>query len=217
MYKKCFPSAGWTVLKKLGSLHEQHSAVLAGGTALALQIGHRISYDLDFFTSQAFTSEQIIRKIQATGLEYQVLSESEGTFLAEINGVKFSIFNYPYPWVENPIKIGSFQMANLLDIAVMKLIAISQRGTKRDFVDLYFILQSLPFHLIASALVKKFGRKRINPIHIGKALVYFSDAEADPEPRYASKKSLPWKKIKLYFNQHCKQLTLDLRSACHES
>ncbi len=66
----------------------------------------------------------------------------------------------------------------------MKVIAISQRGTKRDFVDLFFILQDLPFHKVAEHMVKRFGKERINPIHLGKSLVYFSDAESNPEPEH---------------------------------
>lgn len=101
----------------------------------------------------------------------------------------------------------------MLDTASMKVIAISQRGTKRDFVDLYFILQKMPFHKIADHMVRRFGKERINPVHIGKSLVYFSDADSNPEPQYMKGKNIDWDKVKKFLRNHVKQFVLDLDTA----
>ena len=98
--------------------------------------------------------------------------------------------------MEKPLLHEGIPIGGLLDIASMKVIAISQRGTKRDFVDLYFILQNIPFHRIAEHMGKRFGRERINPLHIGKSLIYFSDAESNPEPEYIKGKEVGWEKVK---------------------
>ncbi|OFZ83358.1 MAG: hypothetical protein A2583_16055 [Bdellovibrionales bacterium RIFOXYD1_FULL_53_11] len=210
MHKKCLPKHGWKVLNGLELFAGHHSAVLAGGTALALQIGHRISYDLDFFTPKHFKTEDVIKYIRKAGSTYHLLSEGVDTLVAEIDGMKFSVFTYEYPFIEKTINIGKIKIASINDIAAMNLIAVSQRGTKRDFVDLYYVLQEIPFHKIAACAVKKFGRERINPVHIGKSLVHFSDAEGDPEPRYIKNRGADWGEVKGYFIKHIRQLVYDL-------
>ncbi len=210
MHRECFPEPGWKILKNLKEILIKHKAVLAGGTALALQIGHRISYDLDFFSNKDFRTESLISGIRKSGVPFQVISEGEGTLIAEIGGVKVSLFKYEYEFLERTIPCQGIPLAGILDIASMKVIAISQRGTRRDFVDLYVILQEMPFHKIADHMIRRFGKERINPVHIGKSLVYFSDAESDPEPAYLKGKEIPWEKIKKFFRGHVKQYVLDL-------
>ena len=117
-----------------------------------------------------------------------------------------------YPFLEKPTPCEGINIAGVLDIAAMKIIAISQRGTKRDFVDMYFILQGVPFHKVAEHMVRRFGKGRINPIVIGKALVYFSDADSNPGPEYIGE-AVEWEVIKTFFRQHAKQFVLDLKTA----
>lgn len=210
MHKECFPEQGWIVLKSLKDMFTRYNATLAGGTALALHLGHRISVDLDFFTDKDFEVESIISEIRKTGHPFQLISEGEGYLIANIEGIKISIFKYDYPFLEKPVTYKGIRVAGILDIASMKVIAISQRGTKRDFVDLYFILQETPFHKIAGHMVKRFGKGRINPIHIGKSLVYFSDADSNPEPEYIGGRDVSWEKVKRFFKNHIKQFVLDL-------
>ncbi len=213
MHKGCFSEQGWKVLKKLKGVFVKHNAVLAGGTALALHKGHRISYDLDFFTNQDFQAESVISGIRKSKLPFQVISEEKGTLLAEVGGIKVSLFRYDYKFLEKPIAFSGIAIAGILDIASMKVIAISQRGTKRDFVDLYVILQETPFYKIAEHMIKRFGKERINPVHIGKSLVYFSDADSNPEPIYMKGKYINWEKAKKFFRTHVKQFALDLDAA----
>lgn len=210
MHRECLPEPGWKVLENLKEILIKHKAVLAGGTALALQIGHRISYDLDFFSNQDFQTESLISDIRKSGVPFQVISEEEGTLIAEVGGVKVSLFKYEYAFLEKTIPFQAIELAGIMDIASMKVIAISQRGTKRDFVDLYVILQEMPFHRIADHMIRRFGKERINPVHIGKSLVYFSDADSDPEPAYLKGKEIDWERIKKFFRGHVKQCVLDL-------
>ncbi len=95
----------------------------------------------------------------------------------------------------------------------MKIIAISQRGAKRDFFDLYFILQTIPFWKIAENMTKRFGHDRINPLHIGKSLVFFDDAEADPDPNFIDLKNPTWNNVKKFFRKSVQQMVLDLEKA----
>lgn len=212
MHRECLTKEGWEVLATLKPILLKHEAVLAGGTALALQIGHRMSLDLDFFTTKVFNSEPIISAIRKTGQSFRILAEEEGHIVMDIEGVKFSLFHYAYPFLDKPARYQGINIAGILDIAAMKIIAVSQRGTKRDFVDMYFILQNIPFHKVAEHMVRRFGKERVNPVLIGKALAYFADADSNPEPEYI-KIMVKWEKIKTFFKQHAKQFVLDLINA----
>lgn len=213
MHRKCLPDRGWKVLRALKGLLKRYDAVLGGGTALALHLGHRVSADLDFFTPEEFSVESIISGIRTKKLSFKMLSEGEGYFIADVDGIKVSVFKYEYPFIEKTSLYEGVPIAGVLDIASMKLIAISQRGTKRDFIDLYFILKETPFHKIAGHMVNRFGKERFNPVHIGKSLVYFSDAESNPEPAYIKGKAVDWEKVKDFFKRHLKQFVLDLDAA----
>jgi hypothetical protein len=213
IHRKCLAPKGWTVLKKLGNLVTKHVFVLAGGTGLALWIGHRISYDLDFFTLHDFRNDALILEIKKTTKDYQVVSEEEGSLTLEIEGVKVSFFKYEYPFIAESARLGQAMLAGILDIAAMKVIAINQRGVKRDFVDLYAILQEIPFHIVARHMIMRFGKERITPVQTGKSLVYFADADTNPDPAYRKGMELNWDHIKKFFRAHVKQYVLDLEAA----
>jgi len=210
VHKACLPNEGWKVLRDLSGIVAKYRAVLAGGTALALRLGHRISLDLDFFTDAEFDSEKVISAMRKTRFSFRVLSEAKGSLIMEADGVKTSLLFYEYPFLDKPTLFHKIPIAGLLDIAAMKIIAINQRGTKRDFIDLFFVLQNVPFHKIAEHMVKRFGRERINPVQIGKSLVYFADVEADPDPEYTRGNESDWQMIKTFFRNHVKQFTFDM-------
>lgn len=213
MHFKCLPPNGQTLLKKLSKTVHAHQFVLAGGTALALQLGHRISVDLDFFTTKTFSTEKVFQEIKKPGLNPFIMEESEGSLTVTIDGTKVSMFRYPYPFIEKMGDADGVPVAGITDIASMKIIAISQRGAKRDFIDMYFILQTTPFWKVAENMVKRFGLDRINPVHIGKSLVYFNDADTDPDPRFCGKERPNWEIVKRFFTMHVKQIVLDMEKA----
>jgi hypothetical protein len=231
-YKACLPDNGWRVLTTLRGIIQANQFLLAGGTALALQKGHRISYDLDFFTLLSFSNDKLISEIKKTAmaaplpehllsagllLDFQIVAEEEGSLTLEIERVKVSFFRYEYPFLDRIVEIKQTRMAGVLDIAAMKVIAIIQRGAKRDFIDLYTILQEIPFHKLAGHMIKRFGKERVNPVQMGKSLVYFADADTNPEPAYRKGVGLSWEDVRKFFRTHVKQFVFDLEAAKKES
>jgi hypothetical protein len=216
IHRDSLSARGWTVLKKLEDIVPKHAFVLAGGTALALQKGHRISYDLDFFTLQQFRNDALIPEIKKVVKNFEVLSEGEGSLTLDIGGVKVSFLKYDYPFTAETVMHGRTRLAGVLDIAAMKVIAVTQGGAKRDFVDLYTILREVPFHRIAGHMMTRFGKERINPVQTGKSLVYFADADTNPDPAYRKGAELDWEDIKKFFRGHVKQFVLDLDAAKKE-
>jgi predicted nucleotidyltransferase component of viral defense system len=213
MHYKCLPFEARELLKKLVKTLRTHRCVLAGGTGLALQLGHRISVDLDFFTRKTFSTEKVFQEMRRLGLNPRVLEESEGSLTVIIDGTKVSLFRYPSPFIDEMKDSDGMPVAGVIDIASMKIIAASQRGAKRDFFDLYFVLQDIPFWKIAENMVKRFGNDRINPVHIGKSLVFFNDADSDPDPRLLGKDKLSWEKVKKLFIKNVQQMVLDMEKA----
>lgn len=191
----------------------KHNFILAGGTALALQIGHRISVDLDFFSERQFSTDALYRGLQKAGLKPVVQQETEGTLTAMVNEVKVSMLHYPYIFLDKKLSWKGIDIAGMIDIAAMKVMAITQRGAKRDFVDLYFILQDAPFRKIAENMIKRYGADRLNPVNIGKAIVYFSDADIDPDPQYCGKEKPDWNSIKKFFVKNVRQMVMDMQEA----
>lgn len=171
---------------------------LAGGTALALQGGHRRSVDLDFFTKKKLFNEKKIEENMSECGEWITNFISNGTLYGEFLGAKMSFIAYHFfTPTESMRKHGTISILAPLDIAVMKIIAISQRGRKRDFFDLYWICQNArPLYDILLRVHKQYSVSQ-NIVHILKALVYFEDAESDPEPEIYFDAN--WKKVKSFF------------------
>lgn len=213
MHLNCLPSDVRGLLKDLSGIVHVHDFILAGGTALALQIGHRLSVDLDFFTARPFSTEEIFSELRRLDLDPVILEESAGSLTVTLNKAKVSMFHYPYPFTGKEKEIKGIPVAGIIDIASMKVIAISQRGARRDFVDLYFVLQEIPFRKVAENMIERFGRGRINPVHIGKSLVFFNDAESDPDPRYTGTESPDWEDVKTFFTNNVQQMVLDMDKA----
>lgn len=188
----------------LGKSHLMDNVYLAGGSACALQLGHRISVDLDFFTAKEFDSKELIRSLKRIG-KFKVEKQSWGTILGVFEEIKFSLFVYKYP-VLFPFKtLFDINILDLRDIAAMKIDAISTRGIKRDFIDLYFICQhGLSLDETFSFYNRKYGALASNIVHIQKSLVYFVDAEASIMPKMLKK--IDWEKVKKYFEHEVRKL-----------
>jgi hypothetical protein len=167
---------------------------LAGGTALALHIGHRKSIDLDFFNMGKFDEDKISLYLTQLGGNISVVEE--GTIHAFVRGVKISFLYYPYPLLRGPHRHEAIDIASVEDIACMKIIAISQRAEKKDFFDLYEIFHLLAPSEIGAMMLEKYGRSRINYIHILKSFFYFDEAEKSFEP--VSLQGVSWEKVKAY-------------------
>lgn len=183
-----------------------NSWYLAGGTALALQTGHRRSVDLDFFTTKKLFNEKKMEENMSGYGEWITSSISDGTLYGEFFRAKISFIAYPFFTPAVPMRqFGTVFLLTPQDIAVMKIIAISQRGRKRDFFDLYWICQNTQPLLDSILNVHKQYSVRQNLTHILKSLVYFNDAESDPAPEIYFKAS--WKDVKDYFKKEVVHIT----------
>jgi predicted nucleotidyltransferase component of viral defense system len=133
-----------------------HDFYLAGGTCLALQIAHRRSADFDFFTPADFDTSVIVNRLTQMG-SYQRDNEERNTINGSLNGVKISFSGYRYDIIDNFKIFNKIRLAGLKDIAAMKLEAIAGRGSKKDFIDLFFLLQQYTLEEIFSFHVRKYG------------------------------------------------------------
>jgi len=156
---------------------------LAGGTALALHLGHRRSMDLDFFISQAFQGTGLLALLRRIG-ECQVRRNDPGTLTARLMGVEVSFIKYEYPMLDSPMAAEfGLSIAQVRDIACMKLSAIMGRGSRRDFVDLYAVCQhGHSLETVYGWFQHKFRGITYDPYHLAKSLVYFLDAEEERMP-----------------------------------
>lgn len=179
------------LLIKLMQMPELEPFVLVGGTALALQIGHRISVDLDLFAHQPFDNLRMTKQLSVLG-KVEVINTSPSILQMTINEVKVDMVNYPYDFIQNYETVENVRLLPIDKIAVMKLMAIANRGTKRDFVDLYFLLKKYSFMEIMQFFSLYFPH--VNPFHILKSLSYFEDAENQTMPTMLEKTD--WEKVK---------------------
>ncbi|MFH0925531.1 MAG: nucleotidyl transferase AbiEii/AbiGii toxin family protein [bacterium] len=176
---------------------------LAGGTGLALQLGHRLSIDLDFFSFELFNLDVLIEKINPE----KILFSDEGTIHCEKNGVKLSFLFYREPLVYSELRWLDIKMADWKDIAAEKIKAISQRGAKKDFYDIYAVLKlKLRISELCEIFKKRFTSSGINKYHVLKSLVYFEDAEDEPEPIILIKDNdWQWEKVKGFFEGNVRE------------
>ena len=166
------------LLKKIQSLPNVSGLRLVGGTALALHIGHRKSVDLDLFgrfdASISFRSLLLNAGYVADGAEVGAIQS------LKVNGVKVDFVNYPYSWMCGAIAEDGMTLADIQDIAAMKLSAAANRGKKKDFVDIAFLLERFSLSEMFELYQKKFSVTEFS--FALRGLTYFDDAEDDPMP-----------------------------------
>jgi len=184
------------LLKKLRFL-KNYGFYMAGGTALALQIGHRTSLDFDFYTKQKFDPDKLYNVLRRKFKKISLLQKTEGTLWVKIDQTVVSFFEYPYPLISSPIEIDEFPpIASKEDIAAMKIIAISTRGTRRDFIDIYFLLKEFSLKEIFGFVKKKYPGFNV---YVGlTSLTYFADAEKEEKRKYFLIQEVSWKEIKKF-------------------
>ncbi|MEK7643890.1 MAG: nucleotidyl transferase AbiEii/AbiGii toxin family protein [Patescibacteria group bacterium] len=189
---------------------EKSDWYLAGGTALTLQSGNRKSVDLDFFTQKkSFDTKTIFSKF-LNNKNWETTVEDANTIYGELFNAKVSFIAYPYFVPKQPLlQYGSIKILSATDIAVMKIIAISQRGRKRDFFDLYWCAQNFePLEITIKRLKKQYPTVAHDYHHILKSMVYFDDAETDPEPEIYFKAG--WSNVKSFFKKEIPKITKDV-------
>lgn len=178
------------------------SFFLAGGTALALQIGHRISIDLDLFTQTPFDGNEILSNLEER-YSFQMDFQAKNTLKGSINGVKVDLITHSYPLVKPLIEAEGVRMAAPEDIAAMKLNAITGNGTRlKDFIDVAYLSAFLSLSQMIDAYEGKYASR--NPTMVIKALDYHNDINFN-EPIEMLDGTYQWEEIK----KRLGEMTLD--------
>ncbi len=200
LHRETIDDSTFALLKTLQSLPILQDFYLVGGTALALQLGHRKSIDLDLFTTTEFDAAAVLlelEKIFGAGFTYEGGVQKFGIFCF-INNIKVDIVHYPHSIVFAPAKDDTIKMYAAKEIAAMKVQAIYGRGTKKDFWDMAALLNHFSLKEIISFFEKKYPSNQIL-LSVPQALVYFVDAEASPEPVSLNNES--WESIKSHIRE----------------
>jgi predicted nucleotidyltransferase component of viral defense system len=178
---------------------------LVGGTALALQMGHRESVDLDLFSPELFDKSELVDMLNGLFEDLRIESEGATMLVTTINSVKVDFVKMSYPLLFPPVVTEGVRMLTLKDIAPMKLKAVTQRGSKKDFFDIYFLLEQMPVEEMLHLFKEKFKQHEI--FHVVKSLAYFEDAENYADPRVFDS-SVTWNKVKSTIRKAVKNLTI---------
>jgi predicted nucleotidyltransferase component of viral defense system len=176
--------------------------VLVGGTALALQIGHRKSVDLDFFTNQDFSTEKLV-PLLLTDYAVSPILQMPQTLITNINNVKVDFIRFQYAFIRPILEVEGLRMLSVEDIAPMKIDAITGRGSKKDFFDLYFLLQSYDLPTLLKLYMEKYPHQTL--FHVLRSIVYFVDADPQPAPVVFNKK-VTWAKVKKAIGDEVRKL-----------
>lgn len=204
MFEQVLPGNTKTILALLEKIEIIQKAYLGGGTALALQLGHRISYDLDFFTEKEFDEQMLLPEIKRIP-NFQLEKISRKTIMGKYADVRFSIFYYEYPLLRSTGKFGIINVIDVRDIAAMKIAAVASRGAKRDFIDLYFVCkEAVSLREAIDLYDRKYRNLATTKVHIMKSLIYFDDAE--PEEMPVMLKQAAWEDVKKYFENEVRKL-----------
>ena len=172
---------------------------LGGGTALALQLGHRTSVDFDFYAPRKFDNQQMSQTINRLFPGTDTSSEQpENTLRLDVMGTEVSVFYYPYPLLDPVVDYGSVSLASLTDIAAMKTAAVVQRARQRDFYDIYYLIKELGMEKIITATYQKFPWYEENNVVVFTSLTYFTDADNDLEAERVKvfDRNVTWEMVK---------------------
>lgn len=196
----------FSLLKSLASLDKLREFYLAGGTAFALQIGHRVSVDLVFFTLSMFDSNELFEFLkdsyEVSGATRSVNSLSLFVTLHD-ERIKVDMIRHNYPFLQPVKHVENIRLSSLQDIAAMKLNAVANRGAKKDFYDIYALLTRFSLKELLTFFQQKY--EQLNSLTVLKSLVYFADADLEPDP--VSLLDVSWADVK-------KEITTRVQAIC---
>lgn len=180
---------------------------LAGGTGLALRLGHRVSLDLDLFSADDGLGDKeraaLLEALGSSG-DLDVEENKDGTCHLVVEGTRVSLLRYPYPLLKPTADWRGMAVASVEDIAAMKVSAVIGRGAKKDFVDLYEVCGGLGLESVLEAASKKYDHPADFLLLAARALVFFEDAEKGSMPRLLKK--ISWERVKSYFEKEVPRL-----------
>lgn len=172
------PESVRRLLLRLASHGALENFALGGGTSLALRFGHRVSVDLDFFTNHEFSPEELFGGL---GLEEAtIVGRAKNTLTVDVGGVKLDLLRHPYQLLQPVELMAGVTLVSLPDLAAMKLNAIANRGSKKDFFDLAVLLDHFPLERMIGFFAEKYPAT--DPFTAIRSLAWFDDAELEPEP-----------------------------------
>ena len=180
------------LLRTLMQMPELEGTRLVGGTSLALQYGHRRSVDLDLFGKTAEDADELTDALKHRIKNLVASNYSKNIKTYFLNNVKVDIVNYHYSWIDDPIVEDGLRLASSKDIAAMKVNAIIGRGSKKDFIDIYYILQHCSFSDLMNYYLQKYPDGSAYRAMLSMA--YFDDA--DPQPMPYMFEDVEWNHIK---------------------
>lgn len=163
---------------------------LGGGTSLALRYGHRLSVDLDFFTVREFAPDALFESLDLGGAT--VVGRAANSLTLDVDGVKLDLLRHAYRVLEPGGKIDGVTLVSLPDLAAMKLNAIANRGSKKDFFDLVELMNHLPVQRMIGCFSEKYPAT--DPFTVIRSLAWFEDAEIEPAP--VSLNGMTWEVVK---------------------
>lgn len=179
--------------------------VLVGGTGLALLKGHRLSIDIDLFSYNVpINPDIILPELEQAGKLSQKDIFSYALFL-EFNNVKLDILKYSYPWIKPHSAEENIRIASVEDIMAMKLAAVTKRGSKKDFVDIYFLLKEFSIQQMLENFKKKYSNAET--YMTVKSLTYFADADLNEMPVLLKDKNVKWEEMKEVIRKAVKSVT----------
>lgn len=177
---------------------------LAGGTALSLQIGHRKSIDLDIFSPTAFDTANLEKELTvAEGSAVAITGRNNHMLFTRINGIKCDFIHEPAPVLMPFVPLENARLYHAEDVAAMKLHTICGRGKRKDFFDVYALLQQYTWEELLTFFEKKYSASQL--YFLWRSIIYFDDAEDDFEIEGFGKYNLNWEEIKEFIRTVCVQ------------
>ena len=191
LYTKSVEPELLELLKFLMSKEIFNDFVLVGGTSLALQIGHRKSVDIDLFGQCEISQEEFMNELNQYG-DVHLIKKNNNILIVSINGIKVDFVNYNYPLLKPILLIDGHRLASKEDIAAMKLNAIAGRGSKKDFIDIYYLFKEYSFDELLELYNAKYPDG--SEFLVRKGILYFDDADAEISPELFNK--IEWSEMK---------------------
>jgi hypothetical protein len=190
LHREALSRSQRSLLPRLAPLARQHGFYLAGGTALALHLGHRRSVDFDCFREDPIDDPlRLAADLRSPHFLFETERVEKGTLHGRASGIRVSFLAYGYPLLRPLLDVEGLRLAALEDIAAMKLAAVAQRGSKKDFVDVFALGRRFGLGEMLGFYGRKYGVADVG--HVLVALAYFDDADRERTPMLLRRQSWP--------------------------
>jgi hypothetical protein len=164
---------------------------------------------LEFFAQRAFKPAEVLEELRALAGVVESVTMDGDAMIVQADGARLSLTQTPARFAEPTTRLNGCDVAGVVDIAAMKLLAVSQGGIRSDFVDLYTVLQTVPFRKVAHNALERYGVPALEPLAVGKGLVWFEHADDQGDPVYVGT-PVTWNHIRDFFRSSLRQFVFDL-------